>query len=155
MGRFPIRPDIENILVENHDIFARHRLDIGVNHDFKRKLTPKHDQPAYKQSLPCHVNLKEDFTVELALMHYYGIITTLPFSKYASPIFGQRKLNGRLRLPVDLRKINNLIADDYANKNHPVSTLSNAAHHLAGKKLFCKLDCSQTHHVLQMADKGR
>ena len=92
-------------------------------------------------------------TVELALMHYYGIITTLPFSKYASPIFAQRKPNGRLRLLVDLRKINNLISDDYINNNHPVSTLSDTAQHLAGKKLFCKLDCSQAYHVLQMADQ--
>ena len=147
------RRDIEVILVEYHDIFARHRLDIGVNHDFKIKLRPKNDQPAYTQSLPCPVNLKEDYTVELALMHYYDIITILPFSKYASPIFAQRKPNRRIRLLVDLKKINNLIADDYTNNNHPVSTPSDAVQHLAGKKLFCKLDCSQAYHVLQIADK--
>ena len=145
--------DIEEILIEFNDIFARHRLDIGINHDFKIKLTPKTDDPVYSQSLPCPINLKEDLTVELALMHYFGIITTLPFSKYASPIFAQRKPNGRLRLLVDLRKINNLISDDYINNNHPVSTLTVAAQHLAGKKLFCKLDCSQAYHVLQMADQ--
>ena len=54
---------------------------------------------------------------------------------------------------MDLRKINGLIADDYANNNHPVSTLSDAAQHLAGKSLFCKLDCSQAYHCLQMADQ--
>ena len=86
-------------------------------------------------------------------MHKYGIITTLPFSKYDSPIFAQRKPNGKLRLLVDLRKINALIADNYINNNHPVSTLSDAAQHLAGKKLFCKLDCSQAYHCLQMADQ--
>ena len=59
----------------------------------------------------------------------------------------------RLRLLVDLRKINNLISDDYINNNHPVSTLTDAAQHVAGKKLFCKLDCSQAYHVLQMADQ--
>ena len=147
------KKDIEEILIEFNDIFARHRLDIGNNHDFKIKLTPKTDDPVYSQSLPCPINLKEDLTVELALMHYFGIITTLPFSKYASPIFAQRKPNGRLRLLVDLRKINNLISDDYINNNHPVSTLTDAAQHLAGKKLFCKLDCSQAYHVLQMADQ--
>ena len=86
-------------------------------------------------------------------MHKYGIITVLPFSKYASPIFAQRKPNGKLLLLVDLRKINILIADDYTNNNHPVSTLSDAAQHLAGKSLFCKLDCSQAYHCLQMADQ--
>ena len=145
--------DIAEILIEFNDIFARHRLDIGINHDFKIKLTPKTDEPVYSQSLPCPINLKEDLTVELALMHYFGIITTLPFSKYASPVFAQRQPNGRLRLLVDLRKINNLISDDYINNNHPVSTLTDAAQHLAGKRLFCQLDCSQAYHVLQMADQ--
>ena len=44
------------------------------------------------------------------------------------------------------------MADDYTNNNHPVSTLSDAAQHLAGKLLFCELDCSQAYHCLQMAD---
>ena len=126
------RQQIEEILIEFHDIFARHRFDIGTNREFKVKLTPNDDRPAYSQSLPTPINLKDDITVELALLHKYGIITTLPFSKYASPIFAQRKPNGRLRLLVDLRKINNLITEDYINNNHPVSTLSDAAQHMAG-----------------------
>ena len=141
---------IESLLVEYHDIFARHRFDIGMNEEFTVKLTPKDDSPAYSQSLPTPVNLK---VVELALLHKYGIITTLPFSKYASPIFAQKKPNGKLRLLVDQRKINNLISDDYINNNHPVSTLTDAAQHMAGKKLFCKLDCSQAYHCLPMADQ--
>ena len=147
------RENLESILVEFNDIFARHRLDIGMNTQFKVCLTPKNDKPVYTQSLPVPINLKDDLTVELALMHKYGIITTLPFSKYASPIFAQRKPNGKLRLLVDLRKINALISDDYINNNHPISTLSDAAQHLAGKQLFCKLDCSQAYHCLQMADQ--
>ena len=124
-----------------------------MNTQFKVSLTPQDEKPVYTQNLPIPINLKEDLTVELALMHRYGIITTLPFSKYASPIFAQRKPNGKLRLLVDLRKINALIADDYINNNHTVSTLSDAAQHPAGKELFCKLDCSQAYHCLQMADQ--
>ena len=131
---------IENILVEYHDIFARHRMDIGVNTEFKVKLTPKDDKAVNSQNLPMPIHLKEDLFVELALMHKYGIITVLPFSKYSSAIFAQRKPNGKLRLLVDLRKINSLIADDSTKNNHTVSTLSDAAQHLAGKSLFCKLD---------------
>ena len=145
---------VEDILVEYHDIFARHRMDIGMNTEFKVKLTPKDDKAVYSQNLPMPIHVKEDLIVELALMHKYGIITVLPFSKYAIPIFAQRKPNGKLRLLVDLRKINTLIADDYTNNIHPVSTLSDAAQHLAGKSLFCKLDCSQAYHCLQMADQG-
>ena len=145
---------VEDILVEYHDIFARHRMDIvDMDTEFKVRLTPKDEKAVYSQNLPMPIHLKEDSTVELALMHKYGIITVLPFSKYASPIFAQRKPNGKIRLLVDLRKINTLTADDYTNNNHPVSTLSDAAQHLAGKSLFCKLDCSQAYHCLQMADQ--
>ena len=144
---------VEDVLVEYHDIFARHRMDIGTNTEFKVKLTPKDDKAVYSQSLPIPIQLKEDLIVELALMHKYGIIPLLPFSKYASPIFAQRKPNGKLRLLVDLRKINTLIADDYTNNFHPVSTLSDAAQHLAGKSQFCKLDCSQAYHCLQIAEQ--
>ena len=68
-------------------------------------------------------------------------------------MFAQRKPNGKLRLPVIFQKINSLITDDYTSNNHPVSTLSDEAQHLAGKSLFCKLDCSQAYHCLQMADQ--
>ena len=85
---------IETLLVEFHDIFARHRFDIGVNEEFTVKLIPKNESPAYSQSLPTPVKLKEDILVELALLHKYGIITKLPFPKYASPIFAQKKSKG-------------------------------------------------------------
>ena len=137
------RKAVEDLLVEFQDIFARYRFDIRISTEFKVQLTPLDNRPAYSQSLPAPINFKDYILVELALLHKYGIITTLPFSKYASPIFAQRKPIGKLRLLVDLRKINTLIADDYINNNYPVSTLKDAAQQMAGKNLFCKLECSQ------------
>ena len=128
-------------------------MDIGMDREFKVKLTPKDDKAVYSQSSSMPIHLKEDLIVQLALMHKYGIITVLLFSKYASPIFAQRNPNGNLRLLVDLRKISTLIANYYTSNNHPVSTLSDVAQHLAGKSLLCKLDCSQAYHCLQMVDQ--
>ena len=45
------------------------------------------------------------------------------------------------------------MSDDYTNINHPASTLPDAAQQRAGKSLFCKLDCSQVYHCLEMADQ--
>ena len=146
------RQAVEILLLEFHDIFARHRLDIGRNDDFKIKLTPEHDRPVYTQSPPTPIHIREELQIELALLQYYGVLTTLPFSKYSSPIFAQRKPPGKLRLLIDLRKTNHLIRHDYDANNFPISTMADAGSHLAGKKYFCKLDCSQAYFAFQMAD---
>ena len=89
---------VEDILVEYHDMFARQRMDIGMNTEFNVRLTPKDDKAVYSQNLTMPIHLKEDLIVELVLMLKYGLITVLPFSKYAKPIFAQRKPNWKLRL---------------------------------------------------------
>ena len=78
---------LEELLLKYNSIFARHRLDIGLNTDIKVKLTPQHEEPVYTQSLPTPTNLKDDLLVDLAFMQEYGIIATLPHSKYSSPMF--------------------------------------------------------------------
>ena len=87
---------IENILVNYHETFARHRMVIGMNTEFKVKLTTNDDKAVNSQTLPISIRLKEDIIAELVLMHKYEIIRTLPFPKYASPIFAQNKPNGKL-----------------------------------------------------------
>ncbi len=95
---------VEVQLVKYHDIFARHRMDVGINTEFKIKLQPENHQTIYSQALPTPINLKQDLTVELALMQYYGLITTSLYSRYSSPIFAQKKSNGKLRILNDLRR---------------------------------------------------
>ena len=122
-----------------NNVFARHRLDIGINTDFKIKLTPKHDEPVYARSLPTPTNLKDDLLVELALIQEYGIITTLPCCTYSSPIFAQKKLNGKPRILVDLRRINHFLKNDYTMHNHPVTTITNAVEHMGGEEVLLQV----------------
>ena len=87
---------VEDRLVEIHDTFARHRFDIRLNTEFKVQVTPLDNRPAYSrnQNLLAPIILKDNILVELALIRKYGSIITLPFSKYASPIFAQRNQMG-------------------------------------------------------------
>ena len=82
-------------------MFARYRLDIGKNSQWKVDPTPKDNEPVYAQSLPTRTNLKDKVLVELALMQEYNVRTALPFRIYASLVFAQLKPNGKLRLLVD------------------------------------------------------
>ena len=60
----------EDILVQYHNIFARHRFDNGTNRELKVKLTPNDDRLAYSQNLATPITLKDDIAVELALLHH-------------------------------------------------------------------------------------
>ena len=109
--------------------------------------------PLYAQGLSTPIHLRDELHVELALMHYYGIITTLSQSRYSSPLFTHRKESGKLRM-FDLRGINHLLKNDYKDSNFPISNMTDATNHFAGKTLFTKLDCSQAYHCVQMADNS-
>ena len=127
-------------------------VDVGYNTELMIKLTPEHDLTVYVQSPITPIHLRDELIVELALMHYYNLITTLPHSKYSSPVFAQRKSSGRLRILIDLRRINHLLRNDFINSNFPISNMSDASNHFAGKKFLNKLDCSQAYDCVQMAD---
>ena len=116
-----------------------------------KKLTPIDERATDSQSLSAPIHLKEDILVELTLLHQSEIIITLPFNRFASPLFAQREPNGKLRLLVELIKIKHLSSDNYINNNNPVSGLLHAVQHMTGKTLLYKLDCSQAYHCLQMA----
>ena len=139
--------EMQYLLIEYYDIFARHRFDVGYNTELKVKLTPAHDLPVYVQSPPTLIHLRDE-----ALMQYYGIVTLLPTSKYSSPIFAQRKPSGKLRILIDLRRVNHLRRNDCSDNNFPISNMTDAVHHFAGKTLFTKLTCSQAYHCVQMAN---
>ena len=142
------RNEVEKLLLEFNDIFARHHFDVGYNTEYKVKLNPDERKRVYTQSHPSAIHLREELLVELALFQYYNISN----SRYSSPIFAQRKSNGRLRLLIDLRRVNHLLRQEYRDSNFPISNMSDATNHCAGKSLLNKFDCSQAYHCVQMAD---
>ena len=80
-----------------------------MNTELKAILTPEDNKAC--RSLPVPIHSKIAPILELALMHKYEFISVLPFSKYRSCNFGQRKPDGELRLVVDVSKINTFIED--------------------------------------------
>ena len=139
--------------MEFSDIVGKHRFDVGLNTELKVKLTLEHELPVYVQSPITLIHLRDELLVELFLMHFYNLITSLPHSKYSSPVFEQRKESGKLTISIDLRRINHLLRNDYMNSIFPMPNMSDASNHFASKTLFSKFDCSQAYHCVQMADE--
>ena len=68
-------------------------------------------------------------------MHRYGIITALPFSKYATAIFAKGIPNRKTRLLFDLGSLNTPRADVYIKNIVPVSTPTDADQRMTGQNL--------------------
>ena len=127
---------IEQFLVKYRQLFARNRLHIGINTRHRIEFMPRLDDPIYAQSLPTPSNMKTDILGKVALIQQYGLITTLPFSKYFLPCSAQRNPIGKSRLLVGFKGTNNLTKHDFNEHYHPVTTIADAARHMAGKKCF-------------------
>ena len=97
------------------------------------------------------MHLHYESLVELALLQNINIKTRLSHCKYRSTMFVHRKSSGKLRILIDLRRVNHLLPHDYLNSNFHISNMTDATNHYDGKNLFCKLDCSQAYHCVQMA----
>ena len=54
------RAMVKQLLVKNQRTFARHRLDIEINNQFKIKLTPKHEEHVYVENLPTPMKIREE-----------------------------------------------------------------------------------------------
>ena len=142
----------EEFLVEYHDVFAKHRFDVGYKTEPKIKLTPEHPLLVYVQGPPAPIHLRDEILIELALLQNFNLKTTLSHSKYSSPIFVHRKSSGKLTVNIVFLRVNQLLRQEYIYSNFRISNMTDARNHFTGKNLFCKLDCPQAYHCVQMAD---
>ena len=60
-------------------------MDIGMNIEFKAKLTPKGDKSLYRKNLPMPIHLKRDLIVQLVLMHKLGSLQFYPSQSTQAP----------------------------------------------------------------------
>ena len=141
---------LEEFLVGYYDVFAKHCVDVGYNRELKIKLTPEHPLPVYVQDPPAPIHLRDEILVELALLRFFNITTTLSHSKYSNTTSVHRKSSGKLRIFIDLRRVNHLLRHEYLRSNYPFSKITDTTNHFAGKNLFRKLDCSRAYHCVQM-----
>ena len=142
---------LEEFLIEYHDVFAEHRFDVGYNTVLKLKIIPEHPFLVYVQGPPTPFHLRDEILLELAILHYFIIITTLSQPKYSSPLFFHRKSSGKLPTFIDLRRVNHLLCQDFLNSIVPISNKTDATI-TVWEKLFFKLDCSEAYHCVHMAD---
>ena len=116
------RENLESIIVVFNDIFARHRLDIGMNTQFKVNLTQKMTQlsaPKVYQSTNQPQRGPDGRTGLHAPLRNHNDTARL---KVRQPY---------LHTTPYLRNINILNSDDYIKTNDPINTFSDAVQHIS------------------------
>ena len=89
----------------------------------------------YVQGPPAPIHLRDGILIEFALLQYFNIIT-FSHSKYSGPVFVHRKSSGKLRILIDLRRVNHFLRHDYLNSSYPISNVTDATNRFAGKIVF-------------------
>ena len=64
----------EEFSVEYHDVFAKHRLDVGYKTELKIKLLTEHPLPVYVQDPPAPIRLRDEILIEAALLHILTLL---------------------------------------------------------------------------------
>ena len=73
------KKELEQFLIECHDVFAKHRFEVSYNTELKSKLTP--ELPVYVQGPPAPIHLRDEILIELALLENFIFTTKFSCSK--------------------------------------------------------------------------
>ena len=135
------RAEIENLLWEECDLFARTDTDIGEIPELQMDINLSDEinvNEAYRH-LPR--KLYDDVKTYLNDLIVNGWIQESK-SAYASPIVCVRKKDGSMRLCVDYRKLNLKTIPD----RHPIPRVQDILDGLGGQKFFSTLDMAKAYH---------
>ena len=135
------RREIEELLFEECEVFARSDTDIGQIPDFQMDIHLTDEIPVNQAYRHLPRRLYEDVKLYLNDLIVNGWIQESA-SDYASPIVCVRKKDNSLRLCVDYRKLNlKTIAD-----RQPIPRVQDLLDGLHGNKYFSTLDMAKAYH---------
>lgn len=101
------------------------------------------------RSLP--LALREEVADHLKDLEEEGIIERIDSSAWVSPIVVSRKRNGKVRLCVDLRKVNEAIE----TSGYPIPDMEEILNQLNGSVMFSCLDLKAAYHQLSLHEESR
>ena len=120
---------------------------------FVHRVKVKPDvEPVQQRLRPLPYALREEVKVHLAALEKQGIIEKVTGSSpWISPIVVTRKRNGKIRMCIDLKRVNEAVI---AN-GHPLPHMQEMLDNLSGAKFFSCLDMSQAFHQLELHDDSK
>ncbi|KAJ8048227.1 hypothetical protein HOLleu_00459 [Holothuria leucospilota] len=127
--------------------------EIGLIKGFQHKIKLKSDaQPVQQNLRRVPFAVRDKVTDELLKLESQGIIEKVPgASDWVSPIVVAWKKNGKIRICVDLRKLN----ENMVVEKHPIPHIEELLTELQGASCFSKLDLKSAYHQLELHEESR
>ena len=140
------RADFQNLIGDFSDIFSINQLDIGKCDATSQRIDVNPgSQQIWLQNRRMPVQYKNDWKKKLDASMTKELITTC-HSPYSSPAKLVPKKNGKLRLALDYRKLN----EQTIKSCWPIGSIEEVFHTLQGNAYFTTIKISSGFHQLPM-----
>ena len=117
--------------------------NVGTIKGYKANIRLKEGaKPIFKKSRPVAYALQPILEAELNRMQKEGILEPVESSEWATPLVVVPKMNGKIRVCGDFKVTINQCVE---TKQYPLPTVEDIFAHLAGGRVFSKLDMAQAY----------
>lgn len=141
---------IHSLLNEHDPIFSRTDSDIGYLGVTKHRIELWDSTPIYQKPRRFPEPVSAEIESQCQELHFLDIIEPSS-SAWSSPVVPVRKTDGRMRLCIDYRRLNEVtIADKF-----PIPNLSDAVFSLHGTRFFTSLDLVRGYYQLPLEESCR
>ena len=135
---------------KNNDLFAKDENDLGRTNVLKHRINTENTEPIKQRAYRCSKEDKEETERQIKDLLEKGIVKR-SHSPWSSPIVFVAKKNGKRRMCIDYRKINNVTKKD----NHPLPRIDELLDTFEGKKWFTSLDLASGYWQVPIEEKDK
>ena len=126
---------LQNLLTENHDVFAKHSWDLGKTNLITGHIDTGNHPPVRMKPYRTPIAYREEVSKQIDSMLKAGIISPSN-SSYAAPLLCVPKKDGSIRICYDYRKLNATVSDFY----WPLPQVDDILASIGNSKYFSCLD---------------
>ena len=137
---------LQKLLEDNDDLFAKHDYDIGRTELIEARIKVTNETPIRKKPYAVPLALREAVKKQIEDLVENGVIRESN-SPWAFPLIVVRKKNGKLRLCIDYRLLNDRTEKFY----WPLGSIDDIFASLGGARYLSSLDMANAYHHIPMA----
>ena len=145
--------ELNLINVVNKVDIDNYKVDINTPiKDFECRLFLKDNcQPVFNKARPVPFHLRDKIDESLQEMIDQNIISRIKYSEFAFPIVPVLKSNGKVRICVDFKKLNNIMQ----TVRYPLPNIDDLLTTLSGHKYYSKLDLSNAYLQIKVNESDK